>query len=204
MILSSLEVIRPLARTGGVFSYGAERGLAQWIESFTDSDQSHVSLAIVQGPLLMVAEAIGAGTKVRPVNLNWENAADMWYLPLRQELLDPLALYKLLDFIRDVSEREVPYDFRALLPGQWRNRRPPEDFSRLYCSELISLGFLRAGLYEGTPELTPAEVCNLNLYEDNYYCIKWGRDGPKEIPGYNTVDPRGNLFSTMPPVGAPQ
>ena len=202
MILSSLDQIRSRIRTGDVFAYGAGRGLAQWIESFTDSDQSHVSKAVVQGALLQVVEATVKGSKARLLSKNWKKAADVWWLPVRRSWLKD-GTYDVaseLVFLADVCERRVPYDFAALRPRVWRGGRPPEDYSRLYCSELAALGFRRAGVYNGTAELTPIEVCRLAVYEPDYYCLKWGEEGPKEIDGYNTVDPGGDAFLCLEPV----
>ena len=197
MILSSLDRIRRLVRTGDVFAYGADRGLGEWIEAFTDSDQSHTSFAVVQGDLLQVTEATIRGAKTRPVAKNWEKAADMWWLPIGRRLrFDGDAL---MAYLQDICQRRVRYDFRALSPRVWRRGRPPEDFRRLYCSELVALGLKKAGVYEGTAELTPADVCRLAVYEGSYHCIKWGDDGPKKIDDYNTVTPYGDpLGATVP------
>lgn len=199
MILSSLDQIRPLVRTGDPFAYGKRRGPGKWIEEFTDSDQCHVSFAVVQGPLLLVAETTAKGAKIRPVTKSWDTAADMWWLPLARDVREQLDERALLAYLADICEREVPYDFRALLPWVWRNGRPPEDFSRLYCSELVALGFRKGGVYQGTVELMPIEVCRLILYVPYYYCIKWDQEGPKEIDGYNTVAADGDSFSLITP-----
>lgn len=202
MILSSLDRIRSRVHTCDTFVYGARRGPAQWIESFTDSDQSHVSKAVAHGALLQVVEATAKGAKVRLFSKNWEKAADVWWLPVRRLWLKD-GTYNVdaeLAFLADVCERQVPYDFAALRPRVWKKGRPPEDYSRLYCSELSALGFRRAGVYGGTAELTPVEICRLAVYEPDYYCIKWDEEGPKEIEGYNTVDPDGDAFSRVEPV----
>lgn len=199
MILSSLDAIRPLVKTGDPFVYGAARGPGQWIEGFTDSDQSHVSFAVVQGPMLLVVESTIKGAKVRPVTKNFKKAADMWWLPLSSGYRESLDMRALLAYLADICERQVPYDFRALRPGVWRNGRPPEDFSRLYCSELVALGLRKGGLYRGTVELTPIEVCRLIMYAPDYHCIKWDADGPKKIDGYNTIPSWNNSFSRLAP-----
>jgi len=203
MILSSLEQCRASIKTGAVLTYGRSRGPGQWIESFTGSDQSHVSTAVANGPLLMVAEAIAEGAVIRPLTFNWQKADDVWLLPLGGPLSFALE-ERLLAYLADIAQRQVPYDLRALMPRVWRNGRPPEDFSRLYCSELVALGMRHMGLYQGTVELTPVEVCRLAVYAEDYYCLKWDDAGPKEIEGYNTVDPSGDPFSHLPPAGAPQ
>jgi len=195
MILSTLDEVRGLIQTGDVLAYGQDHGPGEWIEWFTDSDQSHVATAVVIGDLLLVVEATAKGVQVRPLTVNFEHAADVWFLPLSEDDRELIPQGKLLTFFADVCERRVPYDFRALFPWVWRRGRPPEDFSHLYCSELVALGFRHTNLYAGTVELTPVEVCQLALYAPRYYCLKWNSAGPKTIAGYNTVDPADDEFA---------
>ena len=60
-----------------------------------------------------------------------------------------------------------------------------EDFTKFFCSELVTAGFEAAGLFDiNCSEVTPIELCRMKLY-DGCYQLK---GEPKEIRRFNSVD----------------
>jgi hypothetical protein len=177
-----------MMQTGDVMAFGGEGFIVNRIESFTDSDQAHVGTIIRPdvGDEMLLSEARPSGMTLSflwEVFKEWE---DVWYLPLK--LLNIQAMSELVDINMKVCRQNIGYDFKAIY-RYWRKKSVPENYSKLYCSEIVALGWRKAGIYDGTTSLTPVQVCRTALYASKYYCLKWAGSKPKEIPNFNTVEP---------------
>jgi len=65
-----------------------------------------------------------------------------------------------------------------------------EDFSRLFCSELVAAALEASGAIShlNASEVTPIDLCQFAIYREDYYQLK----GEQElIEGYNTLSPEG-------------
>ena len=64
-----------------------------------------------------------------------------------------------------------------------------EDFSKFFCSELVSAGLEVAGSVGNvnSSEVTPIDLCRWSIYEDSYYQLKG--ESSKRISRFNTASP---------------
>lgn len=65
----------------------------------------------------------------------------------------------------------------------------PMDTSKLYCSELAAGALVQSGAIDpiNYSEVTPIDLCRLDIYAPEYYQIK---GDAKEIVGVNSIHPR--------------
>jgi len=65
-----------------------------------------------------------------------------------------------------------------------------EDFSRFFCSELVTSGLEAAGAIStiNASEVTPIDLCSFSLFESDYSQLKGNK---KEIRGFNSLNPTG-------------
>ena len=77
---------------------------------------------------------------------------------------------------------KLPFGLKALGSNS-------EDYTRFFCSELVSAGLKAAGVLPqslNASEVTPGDICRWNIYESEYYLLKGEY---KEISGYNSLEP---------------
>lgn len=107
---------------------------------------------------------------------------------------------KFFDFLFNQAKLRKPYDMSQAIksaldaldqlpfglhsPGYNR-----EDFSKFFCSELVSAGLEIAGAIGevNTAEVTPIDLCRWKIYEPKYYQLKGDRN--KKISRFNTASP---------------
>jgi hypothetical protein len=123
---------------------------------------------------------------------------DIWWLPLSDAVRSRLDVERFTAFL--VEKEDLPFDVpQAIqaasddldhipLVGEWTRNK--EDFSALFCSELVAAGLEAGGALPSLncSEVTPLDLVRFEIYQGTYYQLK----GPKTlIPGYNTVNPVG-------------
>jgi hypothetical protein len=117
----------------------------------------------------------------------------VWWLPLSGEARRELNVERLVRFLNEQNGKayDVPQAVRSaldhldglpLLGGVTRNE---EDFSRFFCSELVTAALEAGGVLPciNASEVTPIDLCTFRLYDDNYYLLK---GDVLEIGGYNS------------------
>lgn len=65
-----------------------------------------------------------------------------------------------------------------------------EDFSKFFCSELVSAALEQRGAvpHLNSSEVTPIDLCMFSIYKQDYYQLKGEK---KLIKGYNSLSPEG-------------
>ena len=107
---------------------------------------------------------------------------------------------KFFDFLFAQAKARKPYDMpQAVMSAvdvldnlPWDKTGPSynqEDFSRFFCSELVSAGLEQAGAVGNVnaSEVTPIDLCRWHIYADHYYQLKG--DASKCISRFNTANP---------------
>jgi len=212
MQVAKFEDIQHLIKTGDQLLVGTYtnpskplmRLLSRLINKNTDSDQSHaapiVSMSMVpteldyyeyvlwdqvqdKSNLLFCPEALWPTMKWSLMEHSIDHWEDVWVLPLRRDLYDRLDHIAYTNWLFDVCKEKVPYDIMNLII-YWLGKVPPEDLEKLYCSETCGAALKKGGVYDGTTSLTPAQVGQISIYDDDYYYIGVGT--PKKIKGYNS------------------
>jgi hypothetical protein len=120
----------------------------------------------------------------------------MWWLPLSAAVRSRLDVERFTAFL--VEKEDLPFDVpqaiqsaaddldHVPLVGELTHSK--EDFSALFCSELVAAGLEAGGAIPSLncSEVTPLDLLRFAIYQGTYYQLK----GPKTpIPGYNTVNP---------------
>lgn len=126
---------------------------------------------------------------------------ELWWLPLSRKIRErSFDQKKFFDFLFNQAKLRKPYDMpqaikSALdvldelplgLHGPGYNK---EDFSKFFCSELVSAGLEIAGAVGdvNASEVTPIDLCRWRIYEPTYYQLKGDRK--KKISRFNTASP---------------
>jgi len=170
------------------------------VEAWTDSVISHCATVIAEGSLRWLIEMLPGGIRVSSLRHRVEEAEDCWAALLRRASrpkTDPVV-WRATEFLG----MGVKYDYGAIRSYFFGNR-PKEDSARLYCSELSGILIRESGLLprEFSAALTPQEVAMLRVYEPDYYCLAWKNGAPKEIRGFNSMDPREGLVGRSVDMG---
>jgi hypothetical protein len=123
---------------------------------------------------------------------------NMWWLPLSNTARVNLRLDAFINFLlhNDKKEYDVPQaimsaiDLLDRVPILFNTTANVEDFSKFFCSELISAALEAAGVIKSinASEVTPIDLCMFNIYSEEYYQMKGDRT---DIKGYNTTSPEG-------------
>ncbi len=113
---------------------------------------------------------------------------DVWWLPLNPEIRKKLDLKFFYDFL--IHQAGKPFDLSdatELMFDTFIHHQPniKEDFSKFFCSELVVAGLEAGGALPAmdSSDITPADLCKLNIYSGDYYQLK-GKE--KEIKKYNS------------------
>jgi hypothetical protein len=126
---------------------------------------------------------------------------ELWWLPLKKEIRErKFNQTKFFDFLFNQAKLRKKYDIpqavKSALDGldklPFDIKSPTyneEDFSKFFCSELVSAGLEVSGAIGNVnaSEVTPIDLCRWNIYEDVYYQLKGDTD--KKISRFNTASP---------------
>jgi hypothetical protein len=211
---ANYDKVKNAMRPGDVIVFGGKGSASDLIKAVTQSPVSHVAIVLQSSlpleddpstqPSPQIIEATGQLDPYYGVSVRWLDEritgyqGNIWWLPLSDAIQNKLDVAKFSAFLLERSG--LPFDFfqaiqasaddldHVPLIGELTHSR--EDFTALFCSELVAAG-LKAGGAIGSlncSEVTPIDLCQFAIYRGTYYQIK----GLKTLlPGYNTVDPEG-------------
>jgi len=207
------QTVREDMKPGDVIAFGGKQNFSQVIKTVTRSEVSHVGV-ILQSRLVTDPEDADRFVNqiIESTSLNGKSGVqinrmsdhidaykgEILWLPLSQGIRSKLNAVEFYNFL--LKQNDKKYDilqamFSALdrmddLPlvgGITHNR---EDFSKFFCSELVSAGLEAGDVIEtiNASEVTPIDLCQFNLYDSTYYQLK-GEE--KTIRAYNSLNPEG-------------
>lgn len=205
---------RHLMKPGDVIAFGGKGNFSEIIKFATFSDVSHVGV-ILQTKIAeddsgrFFNQIIESATIRGFSGVNISRFSDrldayegeLWWLQLKKEIRNNSFDQKsFFDFLFNQAKAKKEYDMPQAvksamdaldtLPfgmrGPGFNR---EDFSKFFCSELVSAGLEIAGAVGNvnTSEVTPIDLCRWNIYENDYYQLKG--DKSMKISRFNTASP---------------
>ncbi|MEA1991900.1 MAG: hypothetical protein U9N58_06860 [Thermodesulfobacteriota bacterium] len=204
---------RKIMQPGDVIAFGGKGHFSEIIKFATFSSVSHVGV-ILQTKIpeddtgrffnqIIESTSLNGynGVNVSRFSDRLDYEGEVWWLPLKKEIRESLFdQKKFFNFLFNQAKERKPYDtpqaiksaLDALddLPfgihGPAYNK---EDFSKFFCSELVSAGLEIAGAVRSlnASEVTPIDLCRWNIYEDSYYQLKG--ESSKRISRFNTASP---------------
>lgn len=204
---------RPQMKAGDMIAFSGKGNFSEIIKWATRASVSHVGV-ILQSNLLIAGEPQAGmfNQIIESTSLNGFSGVsisrlsdrldtydgEIWWLPLRQTIWNEMDKTKFYNFLihQERKEYDMPQAVKSALdaldqvPVLGRATKNIEDFSRFFCSELVTAGLEAAGAIShiNASEVTPIDLCHFSLFENNYYQLKGDR---KEIRGYNALDPTG-------------
>lgn len=197
LIKAKYHEIRKDIETGDVLGFGGRGAASIVIKTVLRTNVSHVGMVMrsvsnTGERLNQIIESTTldnySGVVVnRLSNRLREYDGDVWWLPLKKEFREKAKGKEAYQWMK--KQKGKPYDTRqAIGSGLDFLINNKEDFSKLFCSELISAFYEKVGIIDeiNSSEVTPIDLCMFNLYEKDYYQLKGKK---KEIKGYNTIPP---------------
>lgn len=209
----SYEDARGQMKPGDVIAFSGKGNFSEIIKWATRSQVSHVGV-ILQSKLL-IEDAPQAGMFnqiIESTSLNGFSGVsvsrlsdriatydgEMWWLPLSDKIRANLNLKEFYDFLihQDHKPYDTPQAIKSALdafdstPGLSGLTKNVEDFSKFFCSELVTAALEKAGVIKNinSSEVTPADLCSFQLYKEDYCQIKGEL---RKIKGFNTQKPEG-------------
>ena len=204
---------RKIMQPGDVIAFGGKGHFSEIIKFATFSSVSHVGV-ILQTKVVeddtgkffnQIIESTSLngfnGVNVSRFSDRLDYEGEVWWLPLKKEIRESsFDQKKFFNFLFNQAKERKPYDtpqaiksaLDALdnlpfgLHGPAYNK---EDFSKFFCSELVSAGLEIAGAVGSVnaSEVTPIDLCRWNIYEDSYYQLKG--EASERISRFNTASP---------------
>lgn len=224
--VANYDAVRPKMQPGDVIAYGGYSVPSEIIKWTTKSRVTHLGVVLQTRSISdrtdtrffnLVVEStmwehgfLGVGMG-RLSNRLVAHPGEAWWLPLSDAVrarFDELTFFNFL-FDSEYKPFDVPQAVQAAIDYNLRQGgdiassfHNHEDLTKFFCSELVAGALRAAGLVPqgiDASEVTPIDLCQWNLFKDDYYQLKTLKPGdpPTEIPHYNTMDPA--LW-----VGAPQ
>ncbi|MEN8258083.1 MAG: hypothetical protein ABFS09_09520 [Thermodesulfobacteriota bacterium] len=205
---------RDLMQPGDVIAFGGKGHFSEIIKFATFSSVSHVGVIlqtkIPEDDTGRLFNQIIESTSLNGFNgVNVSRFSDrlntyegeLWWLPLNKKIRDSsFDKSKFFNFLFNQAKERKPYDMpQAIksavdaldelpfgLHGPAYNK---EDFSKFFCSELVSAGLETAGAVGSVnaSEVTPIDLCRWRIYENSYYQLKG--ESSKRISRFNTASP---------------
>ncbi len=193
LLRANYSDIRSQIRSGDLLAFAGQNPVSELIKLATGSPVSHVGVVLqsqlvfddrVQSVQLnhLVESTLHDGRSGVMLNRLSERLerfeGDIWYLPLAESVRQSIDFQAFFEFL--LHQQGKPYDWRqALLSAadpidNWplldELMPQPEDFQRLFCSELIMGALQAGGLFQehNASSLTPAELLRLPLFQPNH------------------------------------
>jgi len=201
--------VRPQMQPGDVIAFSGKAHVPEIIKWATCSNVSHVGV-IFQSRLLIEGERQHQimestllngflGVVISHLDDRLESyEGNVWWLPLSDSVRRKMDLEKFQTFL--LEQEGKPYDVAQAIksaldtheehPLLGRMTYNIEDFSQLFCSELVAAALEASGAIShlNASEVTPIDLCRFSIYKPDYHQLK----GEKElIEGYNTLAPEG-------------
>ncbi len=210
------DEVRSFMQPGDVIAYGGYTWVSEIIKWSTRSKVSHLGVILQTRALSeksqtrffnLVVEStkwngfVGVGQGRLSDRLNSYHG-EVWWLPLKPQVRQAFDEGTFFDFIYGSQYRpfDLPQAVQAAIDFAGRHGSDvhdsfhnQEDLSKFYCSELVAAALEAAGVVPkvNTSEVTPIDLCQWNLFQDDYYQLKKAKDEDQatEIPRYNSLDP---------------
>lgn len=199
LIQKNYHEIREQIQQGDVIAFSGKGHVSELIKLFTLSSVSHVAIVMKstditnEGKEIIINDIIEsttldgfAGVVVNRLSKRLKQySGEAWWLPLNdttRQRIDFDIFYKWLK-----SQKRKLYDtWQAIGSGFDFIPDNKEDFDKFFCSELVAAALEKSGGIPDTncSEITPAELCRWNIYEENYYQLSGER---KEVKRFNSV-----------------
>ena len=207
------EDARPSMQPGDVIAFGGKGHFSEIIKFATFSDVSHVGV-ILQTNIQDDDEDRFFNQIIESTSLNGFNGVnisrfsdrldtyegELWWLPLSKKTRKTFNQKEFYNFLfkqaRLRKEYDMPQAIKSALDaldnlpfgvhGPGYNK---EDFSKFFCSELVSAGLEISGAIDtvNASEVTPIDLCRWNIYKKTYFQLKGDRS--KKISRYNSAYP---------------
>jgi hypothetical protein len=205
--------IRKEMNPGDVIAFGGKGNFSQIIKWATRSSVSHVGVILQSNLLIDNKPQDGFFNQIiESTSLNGFSGVtisrlsdridtydgEIWWLPLSDQARQELNFQTYYNFLlhQNRKEYDMPqavksaldaFDEIAIIEKATHNL---EDFSRFFCSELVSAGLEAGGVIKSlnSSEVTPIDLCKFNIYQEKYFQLKGGR---KEIKSFNNLSPEG-------------
>jgi hypothetical protein len=193
---STYKAIRNTLKPGDVLAWGGPGPVSAGIKFATRSNVSHVSIVLhtmcVGGmdPIVSMIESTSLGDGDSGVNIVRVSTAvkkyegEVWVLPLRDDVFKELHIVDFTSWLikQDGKKYDTPQAIMSAIDGPVPDS--PEDFSKLFCSELDTGALKKGRLFESdlvrpllieaefdpydmnASEMTPADVCKFNIYNE--------------------------------------
>lgn len=205
---------RPLMQPGDVIAFGGKSHFSEIIKLATFSSVSHVGVIlrtkIPEDDTGRFFNQIIESTSLHGFNgVNVSRFSDrlntydgeLWWLPLKKKIREKsFDKTRFFNFLFNQAKERKPYDLpQAITSAVDALDKLPfgiegptyneEDFSKFFCSELVSAGLEVAGAVGSVnaSEVTPIDLCRWKIYEDSYYQLKG--ESSKRISRFNTASP---------------
>jgi len=182
MIQTTYGNCRRQLEIGDVIAFGGRSAVSIGIKAVTNCNVSHVGIILktkveycdevtIQ---LIESTSLGeglAGVKIQRLStVVAQYNGNMWVLPLSSLIQETLLKHSYTQWL--VNQIGKPYDVPQALWSGLDGLFPDteEDFSRLFCSELVCGGLKAGGVIEGIncSEQTPKDVCSFPIWFDPY------------------------------------
>lgn len=193
---ATYEEIKEQIKPGDIIAFSGKKRFERLVRLTTRSIISHVGIVCRNGKTVDVVESAGlkqshegggesGGVQCRQLAKRVEGYEGLiWWLPLSEASRSSFDLEKFAQFLKDADGRQyiIPHSIRATLSFIDDNpffdlaTYSQRDFSEFFCSELAAAALQAAGVIQqlNLSEVTPANLCALNLFADDYFQI-WGR-----------------------------
>lgn len=199
LIQKRYNEIREQIQDGDVIAFSGKGHVSELIKLFTMSPVSHVAIVIKSQQLASDGYVTTLNHIIESTTLNgfagvtvnrlsnrlkdYDGAA--WWLPLSSEIRKKIDFITFYNWLK--SQKRKLYDtWQAIGSGFDLVINNKEDFNKFFCSELVAAALEKAGGIPETncSEITPAELCSWNIYEENYYQLTGEL---REIKRFNKV-----------------
>jgi hypothetical protein len=201
------DAVKVKMKPGDVIAFAGRDGISDWIKAATEGPVSHVGVVLRSSQAHASPQIIEATADLGEhygVSRRWldEHIAgyngSMWWLPLSDAVRSRLDVKRFTTFL--MEKENLAFDVGQAIQsaaddldhvpvvGEWTHSK--EDFSALFCSELVSAGLEAGGAIPSLncSEVTPLDLLRFAIYQGTYYQLK----GPRTpIPGYNSLNPAG-------------
>jgi len=204
LIESEYEAIRASIRPGDMIAFSGKGTFSEIIKSVTRSGVSHVAAVLKTEqhdiPRVQVIESTSlngfVGVSISYLSQRIHNYdGEMWWFRLSdgmRECFNEKAYYEWL-----LKQHNKEYDLGNAIKagldvlGDFGGLTyAKEDFSKLFCSELMAGAYVRGEVitHLNASEVIPKDLTRFNLWQEYYYQIK---GLTRQLRGCGTIDPEG-------------
>ena len=196
--------LRKQIKAGDVIAFGGKGHFSEIIKMATRSPVSHVGVVLQTAALcetgdryfnmLIESTKLGNFSGVMINRLSDRLRAydgEVWWLPVGLAKSRETQFFDFL-FAQDGKPYDMPSALKAGLDALDFGGNGPtaaaEDYSRLFCSELVAGAFKACGLVSddiNPAEVTPIDLCCWPIYQGPYVRLAGG--ATVEIPGYGYI-----------------